>query len=212
MIVAEGNTRATYDHLWWHVYAPVLGFVTLAIFAVVLYAAFRFRRRSDELPRQRSEDHTKEGVYMLLIACAVGVMVFFTFRAEYHEDALAAGPALTVQVVAFQWQWRFSYPAGGPTMVGTEQRPARLVVPAGETIRFTVTARDVIHSFWIPELRFKRDANPFKKVERFDLVFPKAKLYLGRCAEFCGLRHADMTFDVLALPPAKFEQWRRART
>jgi cytochrome c oxidase subunit 2 len=207
MIVAEGNTRTDFDQLWWHVYAPILGFVALAIFVAVLYAAIRFRRRGDELPEQRSHDHRKEGVYALLIACAVGVLVFFTFRTEYREDALAARPALTVQVVAYQWQWRFDYPPHGPTIVGSHSRPALLVVPAGETVRFTVTSRDVIHSFWIPELRFKRDVNPFRKVSRFDLVFPKAKLYRGRCAEFCGLRHADMVFDVRALPRAEFERW-----
>jgi cytochrome c oxidase subunit II len=207
MIVAEGNTRTDFDHLWWHVYAPILGFVLLAIFAVVLYAAVRFRRRSDELPAQRPDDHVKEGAYAFLIACAVGALVFFTFRTEYREDALAAHPALTVQVIAYQWQWRFDYPGGGPTLVGSHDHPAMLVVPAGETVRFTMTSTDVIHSFWIPELRFKRDVNPFGKVSRFDLVFPKQKLYRGRCAEFCGLRHADMVFDVRALPRAEFERW-----
>lgn len=211
MIVAEGDTRLHYETLWWHVYAPILGFVTLAIFAAVLFALVRYRRRDDELPRQTTEDKLKEGAYLLLVACGVGALVFFTFRAEYREDALAAAPALTVQVTAFQWQWRFDYPAGGPTIVGSARRAPTLVVPAGQTVRFTQTSTDVIHSLWIPELRFKRDVNPFGKVSRYDLVFPDAKLYRGLCAEFCGLRHADMTFYVRALPPPEFRRWLAAR-
>lgn len=211
MILASGDTRLRYDPLWWHVYAPILAFVTVAIFGAVLFALVRFRRRDDDLPPQKTEDTLKEGAYLLLIACAVGVLVFFTFRTEYREDALAAAPALTVQVTAFQWQWRFDYAGGGPTILGSESRVPTLVVPAGQTVRFTQTSSDVVHSLWIPELRFKRDVNPFGKVSRFDLVFPKAKLYRGRCAEFCGLRHADMTFYVRALPRAQFRRWLAAR-
>jgi cytochrome c oxidase subunit 2 len=211
MLLAEGDTRSAYDDLWWHVYAPILLVVFVLVGAAVLYAAVRFRRRDDELPRQKANDHLKEGVYVFVVACAVAVLVFFTFKTEYHEDALASNPALTVQVTAFQWQWRFDYAPRGPSVVGTRSHPALLVVPAGETIRFTATARDVIHSFWIPELRFKRDVNPYAKVARFDLVFPRAKLYQGRCAEFCGLRHADMTFDVRALPRREFDRWLAAR-
>jgi cytochrome c oxidase subunit 2 len=211
VILASGDTRVEYDSLWWHVYAPILAFVTVAVFGAVLFALVRFRRRDDRLPPQKTEDMLNEGVYLLLIACAVGALVFFTFRSEYREDALAAAPTLTVQVTAFQWQWRFDYPDGGPTILGSESRVPTLVVPAGETIRFTQVSTDVIHSLWIPEVRFKRDVNPYGKVSRFDLVFPKAKLYRGRCAEFCGLRHADMTFYVRALPPTQFRRWLDAR-
>jgi cytochrome c oxidase subunit II len=70
-------------------------------------------------------------------------------------------------------------------------------VQAGRTIRFRMISRDVIHSFWIPSTRFKRDAFPERWTE-FDLTFPKPGRYIGRCAEFCGLQHAGMSFVVKA--------------
>ena len=81
-----------------------------------------------------------------------------------------------------------------------------LVVPARETVEFAITSRDVIHAFWVPHLRFKRDAFP-RLTTKFDLVFDKPGSYPGNCAEFCGLHHADMRFGVRVLPRAEFDEW-----
>jgi cytochrome c oxidase subunit 2 len=88
--------------------------------------------------------------------------------------------------------------------VGTNRNPPTLVVPIGEEIRFSLTSRDVIHAFWIPSLRFKRDAFPGRQT-LFGLSFARAGVHRGVCAEFCGLHHADMSFRVRAVPRARFE-------
>jgi cytochrome c oxidase subunit 2 len=82
-------------------------------------------------------------------------------------------------------------------------------------VRFEISSRDVIHSFWIPELRFKRDAFP-NRVTDFDLVFDPGVTTTGRCAEFCGLGHDRMDFQVVSMQPNAFVRWleaheRRAR-
>jgi cytochrome c oxidase subunit 2 len=64
----------------------------------------------------------------------------------------------------------------------------------------------VIHAFWIPEQRFKRDAFP-NRTTQFDLDFDQAGMNGGVCAEFCGLRHSQMSFNVLALSPSAFSSW-----
>jgi cytochrome c oxidase subunit 2 len=85
-----------------------------------------------------------------------------------------------------------------------------LVVPTNEAIRFNLDSADVIHAFWIPELRFKRALIPGKTLTA-TLVFTRAGSFQGQCAEFCGLRHSDMVFPVRALSRAQFTAWARSR-
>jgi cytochrome c oxidase subunit 2 len=109
-------------------------------------------------------------------------------------------------VTAAKWRWRFDYP-GGVSRVGGERRIPVLVVPAGRTVRFSLSSLDVVHAFWIPDLRFKRDATP-GQTGVFDLRFPPGHATsVGECSEFCGLGHASMHFLVEAVPPAEFQAW-----
>ena len=78
-----------------------------------------------------------------------------------------------------------------------------------EAVRFEITSVDVIHSFWIPALRYKHDAIP-GSTQIATLVFSRG-VFPGQCAEFCGLRHADMIFTADALSPAAFTAWARSR-
>lgn len=125
-------------------------------------------------------------------------------------DADAAADALAVDVLAFQWGWRFTYPEAGFSVVGGDLDPPVLTVPLDRPVAFALRARDVIHAFWVPSQRFKRDAIP-GRVNRFDLVFDEAGIQPGLCAEFCGLRHADMRFEVEVLPEEEFDAWLAAR-
>lgn len=197
------NTRAEYDSLLW-LYAGVSTFVFALVVVLVGYTVIRSRRRTSD-PGFRSEWPRAEAVYAVILAAIAAVLVAFTFRTENKIDSVAADPGLEIGVVAFQWQWRFDYP-DDVTVVGSREQPAELVVPADTTIRFTMIARDVIHSFWIPELRFKRDAFPYKSTE-FDLVFPDEGSFTGRCAEYCGLRHSNMEMHVVVLPHDEFDAW-----
>jgi cytochrome c oxidase subunit II len=122
---------------------------------------------------------------------------------------VSADPGAELDVTAFQWGWRFTYPDEDVTVVGDDRRPPTLVVPIDETVRFTLTSRDVIHSFWIPEVRFKRDAFPNRETT-FDLSFEQDDM-TGRCAEFCGLAHGEMTFDVVGMDRDDFDDWLRTQ-
>ena len=85
-----------------------------------------------------------------------------------------------------------------------------LILPVGETIRFVLTSRDVIHSFYVPDFLFKRDVIPGVR-NRFDITIEEPGMYRGYCAEFCGLDHARMTFSVRALSPADYRDVGRAQ-
>jgi cytochrome c oxidase subunit II len=204
------DTRAEYHDLQ-AIYLPIAVGVFAAVALLVLFAVVRFRRREGREPSRRSEAPVLEAVYALVLAGVVGFLVALTFRTESKVDAVAKRPGLEVDVIVAKWRWRFDYPRLGLSQVGTDKLPPLLVVPTGTTVRFDMTSQDVIHAFWIPDLRFKRDAFP-RRTTRFDLVFDRKGFYSnGRCAQYCGLRHGDMRFTVQAVSPSEFGAWARGR-
>ncbi len=101
----------------------------------------------------------------------------------------------------FWWRVRYLPPDGQATETANEIR-----IPVGRTVSFTLTSSDVLHSFWIPGLAGKVDMIPGRR-NKLVVHATKAGTYRGVCAEFCGLSHARMAFDVIAMQPADFDQW-----
>jgi cytochrome c oxidase subunit 2 len=200
------DTRHEFAGLF-SIYEWLMVGVAAIVLGAVTFALVRYRHGRAGAPSGRSEANAAESVYAVVIAVIVAGLVAATFHTESRVDPLAANASLLIRITAFDWQWRFDYP-NGKSLVGKPGRPAQLVVPAHREIEFEATSRDVIHSFWVPSLRFKRDAFP-NRITRFDLVFDRAGVFPGRCAEFCGLHHADMTFRVHVLEPAEFDAWSR---
>jgi len=144
----------------------------------------------------------------VLVAIIV-FLVYETFSIENRTDAIAKAPGLKVLISAGQWNWRFSYPAYGATSQSSPRSPAVLVVPTDTVVSFTGSSRDVIHSFYVPGRRFKRDLFP-RRNTTFDLLWSEPGRFKGECAEYCGWLHAHMDFVVQALPPDQFRAWAAA--
>ncbi|HEX5146905.1 MAG TPA: cytochrome c oxidase subunit II [Conexibacter sp.] len=207
------DTRREYDRLA-GLYLPIAIGVFVVVVVLVVVFALRWRVRSGAPERAASRVHSAprlEALYVLVLAAVAAFLLTATFRTEAKTDrALGArGGGPLVAVVAAKWRWRFTYPGSGIVQQGATPE---LVVPAGEPVRFTLISRDVIHSLWIPFLAFKRAAYP-RFVQRFTLTFPAAGYHRagGECAEYCGLYHDQMRFDVRVLEPAAFAAWERAR-
>jgi cytochrome c oxidase subunit 2 len=190
------------------VYEWLMVAVTAIVFGVVLFAVIRFRRRSDVEPRAKDKHTLVESIYAAVLAAIAIVLVILTFRTEDKVDAVASTGGVRVDILAFQWQWKFGYPDFGKTVLGTPERPPTMVLPVRTVIRFDGVSRDVIHSFWVPAARFKRDEFPGSHT-KFDLSFDRTGTFIGRCAEFCGLHHTDMDFFVRVVPRADFQRWVR---
>lgn len=117
---------------------------------------------------------------------------------------MATQPAeFRIAVDGEQFWWRVRYLPADEEHVETANE---IRVPVGRTVAFALASPDVIHSFWIPGLAGKVDMIPGRTN---DLVVraTKAGVFRGVCAEFCGLSHARMAFDVIAMEPAAFDQW-----
>jgi cytochrome c oxidase subunit 2 len=204
------STRSEYDHLF-SIYLPIAIGVFALIALVVLVVVLIFRRRPLERAARWHEHNPIEGTYAVLLACTAAFLLYLTFSAEHQTDTVAnrQHPAVVVNVTASKWEWTFAYPAYGFSVRSGTVGRQPLVVPANRAVRFNLTSVDVIHSFWIPALRYKHDAIP-GSTQVTTLVFG-AGVFPGQCAEYCGLRHSDMLFTAHAVSPSAFASWARSK-
>lgn len=180
------------------------------VWGLVVWAAVRYRRRNDDLPSQSPENIPVEITYTAIPLVVVAVLFGFTYVTQDRVTALSPDPDVVVEVTAFQWSWRFSYPDEGVEVVSDGNTPPRLVVPVGATVRFDLETADVIHNFWVPELLTKRDIIPDVD-NAIDVEVTRPGSWTGRCAEFCGLEHHAMIFTFEAAEPAGYEAWLEER-
>jgi cytochrome c oxidase subunit II len=177
--------------------------VGVLVWGLIFYAIIRFRRtRTNQVPRQSKYHLPMELLYTLVPFLIIGVLFFFTIRAQNDTLAKVDRPDKTINVVGQKWSWTFNYmekdnPAVGETVhtVGTMSQIPTLYLQEGKTVRFNLKSADVIHSFWIPAFYFKLDVIPGHP-NSFDVTPTKIGEYDGKCAELCGTYHAHMIFKV----------------
>jgi cytochrome c oxidase subunit 2 len=166
---------------------------------VALWFALRYRRRSDEQLTPRVV--APVWLELVVIFSLLGMFLAFWVVGFGQYLRLQAPPddALEVYVTAKQWMWKFAYP-GGPSTISS------LVVPVGRPVKLIMTSRDVIHSFYVPAFRQKKDVLP----GRYTVTWFEARQpgrYEILCAEYCGTSHSQMSGEVLALDPPAYERW-----
>ncbi len=222
----RGSTTQAHDEfrLWSGTFiaAIVVGAITGFL---IIWSIVRYRRRSDDIPRQFQYHFGLEVAYTLIPIVIVLVLFGFTVVTENAVDDIAPHPAATVYVNAFQWGWQFIYKGSGVSVEGETLNdpdpvglnggacaPADhclgpgLVVPAGKTVRIWLASKDTIHGFYVPQFNFSRYAQP-GHVNEFDLTVQHSGIYRAQCTQFCGLYHSEMFFHVVALPPSQFHSW-----
>jgi cytochrome c oxidase subunit II len=204
---AIGSTQAAAlaEDWWIFTYAAIV--VALFVWGLILYAAVRFRRTERNVEPRSQKDANAPLEIAWTIAPLVLVIVLFvrTAHLETEVEAQAKVHPVEIAVDGYRWGWTFAY-RGGPTVRGTADTPPEMVLPLGEVVAIRVSSSDVIHSFWIPDMLFKRDAIP-GRLSSFDLTPTKEGTFLGRCGEFCGLDHALMSFRVRVVAPAVYARW-----
>jgi len=200
--------------------ASVIAALVVGIFVwgLIFWCIIRYRKRGDELPVQTRFNMPMEVLYTVTPILIVAVLFYYTAIVQTDVDKLSKNPDQVVEVVAFKWQWQFNYRDGigkdagtVASTVGSADVIPLLVLPTGEKIRFEETSKDVIHSFWVPELLFKRDVFPGNVRNTFEVTLDKEGRYVGRCAELCGTYHAFMQFELVAVAPAKFDAFLAAK-
>jgi cytochrome c oxidase subunit 2 len=199
---AGPQARTIAEVTWW--FFGLLTVVYVLVIGALLWAVLRRRRDSDDAPETSRRLTT-------VVASAVGVtiatLVVLSVVSVVAGRGLTSpsGPgAITIDVIGHQWWWEFQYHD-----VSANERvnsPNELHIPVGVPVALKAMSRDVIHSFWVPNLHGKKDMIPGHPTGTF-LRADRAGTFWGQCAEFCGHQHAKMAFLVVAEPSRQFTAW-----
>jgi cytochrome c oxidase subunit II len=178
-------------------------------------AAYRRKKDDTELPVQLRYNIPIEILFTVVPIFMVVVFFYYTARDESALIDTSTEPDVTVNVVGKQWSWDFNYLDDDVHEVGTqailtgepgaEETIPTLYLPVNERVEFVLTARDVIHSFWVPAFLQKMDMIP-GRVNSFQVVPTQEGTFKGKCAELCGTYHSQMLFNVKVVPRAEYDQ------
>jgi cytochrome c oxidase subunit 2 len=189
----------------------VCGIVYLVVLAFLGASIWRTRHRLAEAPAiEPADPGLVKGLWVWSGVIVTGLVVLAggSFLVERSLAAARADKALEVRVTGHQWWWRIQYrdPASG----GWIETANELHLPADRTARISLGSADVIHSFWVPNVAGKMDVIP-GRTNIIDVTPHRVGWFRGQCAEYCGVQHAHMAFDVKVDAPAEFAAWLAAQ-
>lgn len=187
--------------------AGVVGVFTLIL--ILWPAVFhRAKESKGEFPKQTQYNVPVEILYTLIPFLIVAVLFFYTVQKETKIVETTTAPAHEIGVEGFQWSWQFTYPEAGPKAVitGTPANRPTLVIPVGEKVRYTITANDVVHTFFIPAFMIQKMNLP-GYTNRIEFTANKVGEYPGRCNMHCGRNHSQMLFNVKVVTSAEYKQY-----
>jgi cytochrome c oxidase subunit 2 len=192
-------------------FVAIAAVVAIIVFGGTTWSVLRYRRRQDEpagtpLPIQTRGSLRLESIWTAIPIVTVLGLFGATLLVLNRVEATSDRPGAVIRVEAFRWGWTFNYPDVGISVSGIGSPGPEIVVPVGQPIRLTVTSADVVHSFYVPQFLFKRDAVPGRE-STFEFTVPDAGTYRGQCAEFCGIYHARMPFAVRAVSRSDYDAW-----
>jgi cytochrome c oxidase subunit 2 len=202
----ESKEGGRIDFIFWFVIA-----ICIAVFAVVaavtIYSVVTFRARpDDDSDGPPIHGHTGLEIAWTAIPTVLVTVIAILSAVALAENGKLKKDRLRVDVTAQQFAWHFKYPQYG----GIQSNNLRLV--EGRQVELRLRSLDVIHSFWVPEWRIKRDLVPAgpggTDVDNTVVVTPdKVGTYSVVCTELCGFGHATMRALVRVLPPDQYESW-----
>lgn len=162
----------------------------------------------EPLPEQTHGNLRLEILWTIIPTIILGIISAFTLVAIFDLERVdAEDDGLRVTVVAQQWWWEFQYHLDGDTDSPPDfVTPGEMVIPVGQQVPLQITSRDVIHSFWIPQLNGKKDGVP-GRYHDWIIEASRPGRYLGACTEFCGLSHGWMRMYTIALEPSEWNAW-----
>lgn len=136
-------------------------------------------------------------VLALIFVATLGALKAFPVHEPDHREP-------QIRVIGHRWWWEIEYLYGG--VHERVKSATELHIPAGEPVDIELVTRDVIHSFWVPDLHGKVDLLPHMRT-RIRIQADRPGIYRGKCAEFCGTQHTNMTFHVIAQEKPVFDAW-----
>lgn len=199
----------------WHLVLTLCVIVFVGIVAAMLSAVWRQPRAADasapDLSMVNASEPRVQRHVVQAVALSVVLLLLLVAASVYTDRALARLPlkdAVNIEVTGHQWWWTVRY-RNGP--VSQEFETANEIhIPVGRPVVMKLTADDVIHSLWVPNLAGKKDLIP-GRTALLELRADRPGVYRGQCAEFCGYQHALMALYIVAQPQDEFDRWQAAQ-
>ncbi|MDJ0955730.1 MAG: cytochrome c oxidase subunit II [Arenicellales bacterium] len=202
----------------------ICAIIFVAVFAVMFYSIYAHRKSKGHEASQFSHSTFAEILWTVVpVLILVGMAIPATATLINMEDTSEAD--LTVKITGYQWKWNYEYMDYGVSFYSNLATPREqienkaekgehyllevdkhVVLPVNKKIRFLLTANDVIHSWWVPEIAVKKDAIPGYINEIWTLI-EKPGIYRGQCTELCGKDHGFMPVVVEAVTEEEFDAW-----
>jgi len=203
--------------------------IGVLVYGILIYSLVKFRKSKGAVAADFHENTKVEVLWTVipfLILMAMAIPATKVMLNVYD----VSGADMSIKVTGYQWKWRYEYlddgldffssldaksnearqtnsginPADVPNYLLEVDHP--LVVPTGKKIRFLFTGGDVIHSWWVPDLGWKKDTIPGFITDGWTRI-EKPGIYRGQCTELCGRDHGFMPIVIIAKPEAEYKQW-----
>ncbi len=186
------------DNLYFFLIAVSVFFALLIFFLVYIFAV-KYRRRSEDETPKEIPGLLKLEILWTVIPLILVMVVFVWGSTLYFERYEPPADALEMYVVGKQWMWYIQHPNG-------VREINEIHVPTGEPVKLTMSTEDVIHSFFIPAFRIKKDVVPGRYTTMWFEATKPGKYHLF-CAEYCGTKHSEMKGWVVVMTPEDYQDW-----
>ncbi len=204
----QGPQAREISQLYWIMF--VCAIVVLAIVdGGIVYAGIKFRERPGHVAKQFHGHNFLELTWTVIPTIMVVTFSVLSFQKLDFINNTRGGVEMTIQAQGSQWVWTFSYPkedrfklSDGTYLQSSEE----LHIPVGTKVLIQLSAKDVIHSFWVPNIGGKKDAVPGRPTELW-IQADNPGTYKGQCYEFCGDGHADMLVTLVAHAKSDYNAW-----
>ena len=228
--MTRGVTQQSGDHFDLHMIVLwICVVIGIGVFTV-MFTSIVLHRKSRGHEAAKFSHSTKAEIIWTIIPVLILVVMAVPATTALVRMEDSSGAEMTVKITGFQWRWKYEYLDQDISFISSldpNSNVARqlnsgiapesvdnylldvdhpLVLPVGKKIKFLITADDVIHSWWVPALGWKRDAIPGFVNEAWTNI-DEPGTYRGQCAELCGKDHGFMPIVVVALPENEFDAW-----
>ncbi|SMF55774.1 cytochrome c oxidase subunit 2 [Alteromonadaceae bacterium Bs31] len=224
--MTEGVTSVSQSVFRLHMVILIICVVIgIVVFGVMFYSMYAHRKSRGAKAANFHESTTLEIIWTVIpfvILIAMAFPATSTLKKIYDTD----NADLDILITGYQWKWKYEYLGEDVSFFSNLSEKSRqqiyskapksadylldvdepVLIPVGKKVRFLVTAADVIHSWWVPDIAVKRDAIPGYVNESWTLV-EEPGTFVGQCAELCGKDHGFMPIVLKAVPQAEFDAW-----
>ncbi|PAV31420.1 cytochrome c oxidase subunit II [Virgibacillus profundi] len=180
--------------------------VVLTVFVLFVRFVYKYRytdNKKDFMPKDVKGNKKLEATWIILPILLLAVLAVPTIAITYEQSPVAGDQSdhegTHIYVTAQQFSWTFEHETG-------KEVQNDLVIPEGESIILHLNSKDVIHSFWVPHLGGKVDVLPGEELV-YVIENPEIGTYQGKCAEYCGIQHAKMTFEANVVSIEDYERY-----